>query len=236
MFITATKVAIVEALRSVWFADQNTSQEAHIYRSDLSPNDRPFPRRITLEYPEESTDWPAILVQVRPHVITWTGITPDEIVTVADGTGQPQYKRIRQGYFEATCMLEILALTSEERDRIWDNLVKLLMMGRKRAPTKNFHDTLASHDLVGITANEGSVRPLGDSIGMGTPWNPELITYEAAIEFDMTGVFYADEYTEELVPIENARVYNYISFEGGTDLELPPKDSDGLGEWKDPWA
>lgn len=255
MFLVACKTAIVESLRSVWFVDQNTGQEAHNYNPDLDVNPRdPEPRRITLEYPEESQDWPVILVQIRPSIVEWTGIMPDEVIDASQEDGQlpidrtttedsppnqtPAYKLIRQGRFEASCMLQVLALTSMERDRMWDNLIKLLMMGRKQSATNNFFSTLDTYDLVGITIMEGSVRAIGDTIGQGTPWDPELLTYEAAVEFDMVGTFFADEYTEDLVPLKTAEAYEYISWEGNTITgadanEIPPLNSDGQGAWKD---
>jgi len=231
MFLVAIKSAIVESLRSVWYQGGNDGQEAHTYNPQLTLNDKPLPRRITVEYPEESQDWPFILVQVRPSVVEWTGIMPDEVVdaanfsdsidhsTTADSPAPdaPSYKLIRQGRFEATCMLQIFALSSEERDRIWDNLVKLIMMGRKRSATNNFYTTLENHDLVGLTIMEGSVDAVGDTISMGTPWDPELVSYEAAVQFSMLGTFYADEYTEDLVPLKSAKVYEYIDYEGGSE-------------------
>lgn len=221
MFITAAKVAIVEALRSVWFEDQ----EANSYRSDLKDFDRPYPRRISIEYSEEAEDWPFVLVQVRPTVITWTGITPDEIVN-AGTEDSPTWKRIRQGRFEASCMLQIMALTSAERDRIWDNLILLIMMGRTRSLTRSFYSVIETNDLVGITINEASVRPIGDTISVGTPWDPEMLSYEATIEFDMTGVFYADEFNEDLVALTEARLYPYLP------LDELPHEEDGDGSWK----
>lgn len=221
MFITATKVAIVEALRSVWFQDQ----DANDYRDDLKEFDKPYPRRISIEYSEEAEDWPFVLVQVRPNLIQWTGITPDEIVN-AGTEDSPTWKRIRQGKFEASCMLQIMALTSAERDRIWDNLILLIMMGRTRSLTRSFHSTLETNDLVGITINEASVRPIGDTISVGTPWDPEMLSYEATIEFDMTGVFYADEFNEDLLPISEARVYDYLP------IEPVPGEGDDEGSWK----
>lgn len=221
MFITATKVAIVEALRSVWFEDQETNT----YRSDLKEFDKPYPRRISIEYSEEAEDWPFVLVQVRPSLIQWTGITPDEIIN-AGPEDSPTWKRIRQGRFEASCMLQIMALTSGERDRIWDNLILLIMMGRTRSLTRSFHSTLETNDLVGITINEASVRPIGDTISVGTPWDPEMLTYEATIEFDMTGVFYADEFNEDLVELTTARIYPYLP------IDPIPGENDGDGSWK----
>lgn len=234
MFLTATKIAVVESLESVWFGGAG----------DLQDHDKPIPKRVAVEYPEEEESWPFVLVQVRPTNVEWTGIMPDEVVDAANtedfraidpnedsDNANPVFKSIRQGSFSATCMLQIFANTSGERDRIWDNLVNLLLMGRKGNPTQNFFTTLENHDLIGITVSEGSVRAIGDAIGMGTPWDKELLTYEAAIEFDMTGVFYADEYNEDLVPLAEASAHEYVPL----NEEAPYGETDGRGSWTDPW-
>jgi hypothetical protein len=147
-------------------------------------------------------------------------VTPDEVVN--SGTEDaPVYSSIRQGRFEATCMLQIMATESQTRDRLWDSAVNVLLMGRKKGPQRNFYSTIETHDLVGLTVMEGSVRNVGDTISMGTPWDPELLTYEAAIEFDIVGTFYADEYNESLVPLKVAIIYDYIA-----DVEPPPLEDD----------
>lgn len=222
MFIVAAKTAIVEALRSVWYVSESDNQ----LNADLKASDRPYPRRVTIEFPEEPEDWPFILVQLRPTLISWTGITPDEIVN-AGTEDHPSYKRIRQGRFEASCMLQIFALSSEERDRMWDNIVNLLLLGRTRNPTDNFYSIIDTHDLIGMTIMEGSIRPVGDSITMGTPWDPEVLTYEATVEFDITGIFYADEFNTDLITLTEAKIYDYVPLNN----ELPHGENDGLGEW-----
>lgn len=226
MFLVPAKTAIVEALRSVWYQDQ----EGNELNPELTAADRPYPRRVTIEYPEEPEDWPFILVQVRPSLITWTGITPDEIYN-AGTEEEPAFKRVRQGRFEASCMLQIIALSSQERDRMWDNCVQLLMLGKTRNPTRNFFSIIDSHDLIGMTVMEGQIRPIGDSIGVGTPWDSDILTYEAALEFDVVGIFYADEYNSDLLPLTEARIYDYIPIRVEEGHETKYGENDDLGQW-----
>lgn len=237
MFVVATKMAIVEAFRSIWYDNQNVGQENHDLQLDLTPNDSPIPRRVTIDYPEEEQNWPFILVQVRPTIVRWTGVMPDE--TFNAGTEEvPEWVRIRQGYFEATCMLQIMALSSGERDRIWDNLIKIILMGRKRSATSRFWESIETNGLVGITVNEGQIGMIGDTISMGAPWETgaETLTYEASIEFDMVGTFFGDEYNENLVSLRTAQVFEYIDIgDGAPDNEPPPGENDGQGQWQSPW-
>ena len=109
MFITATKIAVVEAIRSGFNAIGPASNNNTI---DL------VPRSVTIEYPVEEIEWPAIYVQFRPTTTQYTGLAPDIETQNQDGT----WNSYRHGYFEGAFDLQILAMSSEERDRIWDTL------------------------------------------------------------------------------------------------------------------
>jgi len=218
MFLTAVKTAMVEALEMAFDADITQVGE------------KPIPRRITIEYAEAEQDWPFILVQVRPTTIKWTGIVPDEYIKAEPVDEVNPWRSIRQGYFEASVMLQIMALTSGERDQIWDSVVKLLMMGRKRESSKDFFKSIEEQDLIGITVQEGTVLPIGDTVSQGTPWNPETIAYEASVQFEIVGRFYADEYDETLITLEAAAIYPYIE----PPVENPPEGT-GTGTWESAW-
>lgn len=242
MFVSAVKIAVIEAFRAIWYENQNVGQEAHETRLDLTPNDAPVPRRVTIDYPEEAANWPFILVQFHPKNVGWTGIDPDEIVDAAADefdtpSANPSFRLIRQGRFDASIQLQIMSETSGERDRIWDNLIKIILMGRKREATSRFFDRIENNGLVGLTVMEGTIDMVGDTISMGTPWSQEALSYEATISFDVTGVFYADEFDEELVTLKTARAYGYISnpdYPAGD--ETPYGEGDGKGPFTDPWA
>lgn len=188
MFLVALKTAIVEALRAT-------------FDSDFT--DSPKPRKVSIEYAEDRQDWPFILVQVHVNTVSWTGLYPD-IEVLSPGGDSVQV--VREGMFDGTCDLSVYALTSEERDRIWDHLVQLFLMGRTRTPTNDFFSTIQTHDLIALTVQEGEVRPIGDSIGMGTPWDPEALTYEATLQIAFTGQFFADETTRTLLPLSTVSV------------------------------
>jgi hypothetical protein len=214
VFLMATKVAIVEALRAVY--DDYALDEAR-------------PRRVDIEYPQDEEDWPAILVQFRlAGPVQWTGIYPDVLAPLEEPpeAGTP-WEKVRQGLFEGQVELQVLATTSGERDRIYDGLVKLVLMGQKRSDTARFFDRIENHDLIGMTVAKSTVQEVGSTVGPGTPWSEEVLTYEATIRFGLVGVFYADEFTEEILPIEKILFYFY------REGEAVPGDADGKGPWSE---
>lgn len=210
MFVKAVKLAFVEAVQAVYEDNDGA----------------PFkPRSVGIEYPEEEIAWPAILIQFRPAgAIQWTGLNPDEVQTI----DHPDYsfESLRRGQFEGSIDFTILALSSAERDTFWDNLVQMVLMGDLQENTNRFHERITQHDLIGINILPTTVTPVGDSIGPGTPWDPDELTYEATLRVSLVGQFVADIASTKLVALGEIRVYPY------TDIDLVPGEDDNEGDWQ----
>ena len=233
-FIAATKLTVVEALRDVYDAE-----------FQALPDSDPFPRRIDIEYAQNEEDWPFILVQLRVNNASWTGIYPDESYDAPD----PDARRVfRHGVFDGFLDLSVIALASQERDRMYDVLVKLFLMGRTRPATRDFFDRVENGELVGLTVMEGTVQPQGDAIGQGTPWAENALTYEASLRVALVGEFYADEYERVVPKVDAATAHEsqigVVDDVTGQDLldefgvpilpsEPPFGETDGKGEWHD---
>lgn len=205
MFITAVKVAAVEALRATF----NDS-----YMGDIN-----F-RNVTTEYPEQSEQWPGLLVQFRPRgQVQWTGLHREQYQPLVD---DPDYEWLGLvlGYFEGSIDLTVLATTAHERDRLWDALVELVLMGEDRADTGKFFTEFQKHDLVQITFNPAKIDLAGDSISPGTPWDRNTITYEATVRIDVIGQFTADPYNRRLVSFSDYTIYPYSPSPNNPDEEI----------------
>jgi hypothetical protein len=195
MFTTAVKTTIVEALNAGFGALSSSPSDTSL---DLTPNS------ITIEYPLEVVQWPAVFVQFRPSKVQIQGMDPD-VYTVASGgitisgNNYPGMTVSRTGYFEGSIDLQIMAMHSEERDRLYDSITNLILMGIGSPASAAFTNSIAANDLVGLTLLRGTFTPLGDSVSAGTPWSPEELTYEASIRIDCIGDFYETKYNY-LVP------------------------------------
>jgi len=191
MFITAAKTAIVEALDAGFNAiHTGTPSDTSL---DLTPNS------ITIEYPLELVAWPTILVHFRANKIQWSGLQPDSYSVapsgiVISGTTYSGTKVDRAGYFEGSIDLQIMAMHSEERDRLMDSVTNLILMGGGSAGSSAFYSSLYNNSLVGMTLLPDTYTSLGDSISAGTPFSPEELTYEASMRINCIGDFYATKY------------------------------------------
>ena len=193
MFITATKIAVIEAIRAGFNAIGPASNNTTV---DL------VPRSVTIEYPVEEIEWPAIYLQFRPTVTQYTGLNPNQQIKNQDGT----YTSYRHGYFEGAFDLQILAMSSEERDRIWDTLTNLIMMNDMAPGSSAFYQSIVDDQLIGLTILPGQIIQIGDTVNAGTPWSAEELTYEATIRFRCIGEFYEDKYNQNLLPLDQITV------------------------------
>jgi len=200
MLITGVKIAVVEALVAGFNAinPAPSGRQVGIPSSstlDLTPNS------VTIEYPKEMAHWPAIFVQFRPSKTQWSGLYPD---TFTLPSGQYIYNEQaaqtnRTGYFEGSIDLQILALTSEERDQLWDTLYNLVLMNPGNPGSYAFYQSLQNNNLIGMTILQGTVQTLGDTVSPGTPWSPEELSYEASVRIQCVGDFYESKFNT-LVP------------------------------------
>lgn len=207
MFLAAAKLAMVEALNLTFDDD---------YEGDYTP------RSIDIEYPDREDTWPGLFVQFRPSgPVSWTGLNPD----MYSVSGVESFEGVRKGSFTGAYELQILALTSAERDSIWDTIVGVVLAGEMREDTRRFHDTLAQHDLIDLTIQKAQITPVGDVVGIGTPWNPEVLTYESTLKIPAVGEFFMDMGTAEFLQLSDVEVHK------NNDLEEPYGEDDGLGGW-----
>ena len=197
MFITAVKTTIVEALDAGF---QQLASSPVNNSLDLVPNS------ITINYPLEMVQWPAILVQFRPSKVQWSGLQPDIYTTdsndiMINGIAYPADSVTRTGYFEGSIDLQIMAMHSEERDRLWDSVTNLILMNGMSPASTAFYNSIYNNDLVGMTLQPDTYTPLGDSITSGTPWSSNDITYEASVRIGCIGDFYTSKYDSQVPQI-----------------------------------
>ena len=202
MFVTAVKTAIVEALNAGFSTLASSPSDNSL---DLTPNS------ITIEYPLEMVEWPAIFVQFRPSKIQWSGLFPDTYTATSggitiSGNNYPAFTADRSGYFEGSIDLQIMAMHSEERDRLYDSVTNLILMDKMSPASTAFVQSIYNNNLVGMTLLLDTFTPLGDSVSPGTPFSPEELTYEASIRINCIGDFYVTKYDTVTPAITNITV------------------------------
>lgn len=164
------------------------------------------PTKFNIEYPLVEASWPSVYVHFTPITTQWTGLDPD-FYYVVSGTN---IVCDRQIYFEGYIDFQILALASEERDRLADSIDNLILFDVASPASTAFYNSIYEDDLVGITILSSKTRPIGDTIVPGTPFSAEMLSYEATIRVQCVGQAYEPKYDYN-APILSSIVVSGIS-------------------------
>lgn len=149
---------------------------------------------VDMEYPAEKTQYPSVWVQFSLSSLKPSGMG----MMVTDRTSGDT---MQQYQYQGRVSMTLLALTSLERDRIADVLISTLAFSQKvdantvitkgtpREGFSSFYDELADNPHLSITVNSDDLNPGGQSVTVGTPWDPDQIVYEDAYSFNVLGEF-----------------------------------------------
>lgn len=188
MFLKELKSILVLALRDTFDANY-----PEIDFQDL---------KVSIEYPDKVADYPSIWVDYEPTQNIET-ISIDSIQYV----GNTYFKTWRfQGYATFT----IVALSSLERDRLFDEVVKVVAFGETNVQRSVFRKTIDDNDLIAMNMDFDSMAVRGSTASMGTPWGSDDIIYEITCACQILGEFSSNIVTGELVLLSEIEVISTI--------------------------
>ena len=189
--MTYLKSGIVEALRNTFDA-QYVEQD---FRGLL----------VSIEYPMTQADYPSMWVTYEDEKnIQIAGIGHHEEIIKDGGVGLTTRWR-----FEGEVTITCVAMTSLEKDRLYDELVRTLAFGRERASTSRFRDTIETNDFIAMNMNFDDLRPSGDAASMGTPWQTDEMIYEKSLSIQVLGEFIGDPETQQLYRLRDYKIRGY---------------------------
>lgn len=210
MYLTVLKTALVEALAATFDGGYP------------EPDFRSI--KIGIEYPVDQADYPGIWVNYDDtQELTIAGIGHVEYIEVGD-IEQP----VTRWRFGGTLTMTVTALSSLERDRLFDELVKTIGFARFSESRSEFRGRIEQNDLVAMNANFDLMRPSGDNAAPGTPWGTDEFIYEKSVSIDLIGEFVSEPDSMTLVPLGQIRVRGYVQgtpeppFTGESSVGLDP--------------
>ncbi len=189
MYRTAVKTTLITALA----AYINTTNPGSAFPQGNIPNNTTeelTPTKFNIEYPLVEASWPSIYVHFTPITTQWTGLDPN-FYYIVSGTN---IVCDRQIYFEGYIDFQILAMASEERDRLADSIDNLILFDEFSTGSTAFYNSIYADPLVGMTILSSKTRPIGDTIVPGTPFSAEALSYEATIRAQCVGQAYEPKY------------------------------------------
>ena len=178
--IEAAKRGVVMALRQT-INGTTLSTEGHV--------------RVDMEYPDKVEAYPSVWVQFSLTRLTSAGMGHEHWTD--EGL-------VREWIYEGRVNLTLLFLSSKERDQMADALITTFAFSRTNAQLdtravhveregglnySNFFEALDENPYLSMTPNSDEIRPGGQSVNVGVPWDPDQLVYEDNYSFDVMGQF-----------------------------------------------
>lgn len=194
MYLSHTKAMVVTALTTVFDDGYPVEDLRRLW--------------VDIEYPVEQVKYPAIWVD-------YEDASPLAIAGIAhvehNELGQPFTRWVFQGYVTMT----VVALSSRERDRIYDELVRVIAFGNRQVddPALSlFRQFIEDNEFIGAEMDFDQIESRGSAAAPGTPWGGDEMTYERTIAMQMRGEFVSNPSTQEIVPLRE------ITFIGADEM------------------
>lgn len=170
---------------------------------------------VDIEYPLEQSNYPGIWVDFETTgPVQNAGIGHVEIADTVDEDDNPAFAAYGRWTFSGYGVWTMVALTSFERDYLYDEMLRVLAFGGQLAATKQFREAIEGNDFIGLEAIWDQVNVSTPTAIPGTPWGTEDIIYETTVRIAMVGEFVSGGPDGLLVPISAVQVKPYTAEEG----------------------
>lgn len=186
-YLVHLKTALVEAIKTTFDAAYPEPDFQNIWCS--------------IEYPVQPQNFPGIWVDYEDNgEVHIAGINHVEFSDPVNDT----YQRYTRWRFSGYAQFTVMALSSLERDRLYDEMVRVLAFGNYSAddPAINkFRSYIENNDFIAVNFDFDQIDPTGNAASPGTPWGTDEIVYERTINMELIGEFVSDGQTLALVPL-----------------------------------
>jgi hypothetical protein len=140
----------------------------------------------SIEYPVEKANYPAVWVNWEDtQEVEIAGIGHVEYVEDEHGAQH----EVTRSKFGGVVTMTVAALSSWERDRLYDELVRIMVFAHKEPSVSAFRALIEHNELIAMNGDFDKVQPGGDSAAPGTPWGTDEWIYERSLSFNIIGEF-----------------------------------------------
>lgn len=153
---------------------------------------------VSIEYPVEEANYPAVWVDYEGSELRTVGIA----YTEQDASGNV-YARWR---FAGHVVFTVVALSSNERDMIYDQMIALTAYAAQSDWPSQFRQVVENAPLVAAVWSFDTVEDRPPSAAPGTPWATMDLIYERGFALQVIGEFVSDPNTYELVNLSEIQV------------------------------
>jgi hypothetical protein len=117
-------------------------------------------------------------------------------------------------------------LFAEERDRLFDEMVRVLAFGKESTETQEFRQRIEDNDFIAANFDFDRIQPRGNAAAPGTPWGTDEIIYERTLNTEVIGEFVSNPITGLLVPLSAIVIEEITPVLNIEDVEEPASSDD----------
>ncbi len=225
-YLVHLKTALVEALKKTFDGDFP------------DPDFRGI--NVSIEYPVEPQHYPGIWVDYTDSAsLRAAGIDHFEFTEPGDSGYVRRFTRWR---FAGYASFTVVALTSLERDRLFDQLVRVMAFTHETDQVPEFRNYVENNEFIAMNFDFDEIEPRGNSVAPGTPWGSDELIYEVTVNMEVIGEFISEGSTGTLAPLSTILVTGRMSetddltgeIDYASDAPLEPGDvlvTDPVPDW-----
>lgn len=173
----------------------------------------------SIEYPVEQANYPGIWVDYdNAQPLRVAGIDHKE--ALLDENGEETTQKITRWRFQGYASFTITALSSWERDRLYDELVRVLAFGKEAPTTARFREFIENNDFIAANFDFDEIEDRGNTAAPGTPWGTDEIIYERTVNMEVLGEFVSNDLTGDLALLSRIIILPFVAMPG-EEPELP---------------
>lgn len=213
MYLRFLKTMVKEALQKTFDSEYPNTRFRNVHTS--------------VEYPIEVQEYPSIWVDYEDSAsLAIAGVSHIEYTPDGHGNFLSGTRWRFQGYVSLT----LVALTSQERDELYDEVVRVLAFGRQNAATAQFRQYVENNDFIACNFDFDQIEPKGSVAAPGTPWGTDELIYERGLNMEVLGEFVVDDYDGVLVPLSKV-LFTAQEVDQGPLVEVPEVNGGTPSEW-----
>lgn len=153
---------------------------------------------VSIEYPVEPQNYPGVWVDFEENVLQNAGI--DHREQTLEGVPALRWR------YEGTATYTIAAMTSLERDRVYDELVRVMAFSHASPVLNAFRQEIEDNEFVAINFNFDEILVHGSAAAAGTPWETDEMIYETTLSMQAIGEFFTEVDTGTLIPLSKISI------------------------------
>lgn len=211
-YLVTLKTMLVEATKKTF--DQNYPEEDF---RDV---------HISIEYPVDKQHYPGIWIDYSDTApLEIAGIKHREYTEAGPGG---QRRQVTRWKFTGYASFTVVALSSLERDRLFDEMVRVIAFGIEGSQVQEFRSYIENNEFIAANFDFDQIEVQGNAATPGTPWGTDEIIYERTLNMEVIGEFCSEGISASLVPLSRIVIAEMNNL--ADPAYVPPLPADDLAD------